>query len=164
MKNVFNENSHVRAFILFVQTADAIMKYANSYLHKNTGISTIKFIVLKTLAANGGSMKPSEIAEWTLRERHDITTLINRMRKEGLVTSKRNRKDMRSVNIRLTENGLNVLAHATPVAMDIINHVMAEVNESDAMQLEKLLGGLREKAHDGLENAAKRSSNLNQSD
>lgn len=40
-------------------------------------------------------MKPSEIAAWTHRERYNITTLIDRMEKEGLVRTKRNDIDNR---------------------------------------------------------------------
>lgn len=60
----------LRTFILFVQTADAVLKYADANFYKKARISAIKFIVLRTVATNGGAMTPSEIAGWTLRERH----------------------------------------------------------------------------------------------
>jgi len=137
--------------------ADAVKKYADAYLYKKPRLSIIKFMVLRILAANGERMTPSEIAEWTLRERHNITTLVNRLEKDGLVRAERNDKDRRFVNIILTDKGRKVLTQATPVAWDIVNQVMLSIGEGDALLLEKALGVLRRNAHDGLEHVAKHS-------
>jgi DNA-binding MarR family transcriptional regulator len=91
----------LKTFILFVQTADAVSKYADSRFYK-AGLSTIKFMILRILAFNGGSMTPSEIAQWTLRERHNITTLVDRLKREGFVSAERNDKDRRVVNVALS--------------------------------------------------------------
>lgn len=68
------DNIILRTFILFVQTADMVLKYANAHFYRKNSLSTIKFVVLQILSVNGGTMTPSEIAEWTSRERHNITT------------------------------------------------------------------------------------------
>ena len=157
MIDVDHDDSILRTFILFVQAADAVKKYADAYFYKKARLSIIKFMVLRILAANGGSLTPSEIAEWTFRERHNITTLVNRLEKDGLVRAERNDKDRRFVNIILTNKGRKVLTQATPVAWDIVNQVMLSIGEVDALLLEKALGVLRRNAHHGLEHVAKRS-------
>jgi len=60
---VDHEDVTLRTFILFVQTAQAVMKYAATHLYRKAGVSIIRLIVLQALASNGGIMKPSEIAE-----------------------------------------------------------------------------------------------------
>ena len=157
LKDVDHEDTILRSFILFVQAADTIIKYANTHFYRKERLSVIKFIVLRVLAANGGGMTPSQIAEWTFRERHNITTLVNRLEKDGLVRAERNDKDRRFVNIILTDKGRKVLNQATPVAWDIVNQVMLSIGEGDALLLEKALGVLRRNAHDGLEHVAKHS-------
>jgi len=147
----------LRTFILFVQTGDAAMKYANANFHKKEGLSVIKFMVLRILSANGGTMTPSEIAGWTLRERHNITTLVDRLERDGLVKTERNAKDKRSVNITLTDKGQRVLTRGTPTAREIVNQIMASVTQDDAILLEKLLRTLRQNACNGLEYLAKHS-------
>jgi len=147
----------LKAFILFVQTADVALKYANAHFYKKAGLSVIKFIVLRILATNGGTLRPSEIAQWTLRERHNITTLVERLERDGLVSTKRNDRDRRFVNVTLTDKGRRVLTQATPVAREIVNHVMLSITEGDAVLLEKLLQVLRQNAHYGLEHVAERS-------
>ncbi len=155
MIDVAHEDRILRTFVLFVQAADTIMKYANTHLYRKERLSVIKVIVLRVLAANGGTMNPSEIAEWTFRERHNITTLINRLKRDGLVRVERNIKDKRFFSVSLTAKGRKVLKQAMPVAREIVNQVMLSINEGDAILLEKSLRVLRQNAHDGLEHLAK---------
>ncbi len=155
--DVDHDDIILRTFIIFVQTADTVLKYADAYLYRKSRLSVIKFMVLRILAANGGTMAPSEIAEWTFRERHNITTLVERLKKDGLVTTERNSSDKRFVNVTLTAKGRKVLKQATPVATEIINKVMLSISEGDSILLEKSLRVLRQNAHDGLEHLAKHS-------
>jgi len=154
--DVKHEDAVLRSFILFVQTARAVLKYADAHLYRKTRLSTIKLIVLRVLASNNGVMKPSEIAEWTHTERHNITALIDRMRQEGLVAAERNTSDKRLVNVSLTDKGRQILAQAMPTAREIVNQIMVLVTEDDIVLLERLLRTLRQNAHDGLEHVAKR--------
>jgi len=155
LKVVYHEDTILRTFILFVQAADTIMKYANTCFYRKNRLSVIKVIVLRVLAANGGTMIPSQIAEWTFKERHNITTLINRLKRDGLVRVERNNRDKRFLSVTLTAKGRKVLKQAMPVARDIVNRVMSSISEGDAVPLEKSLRLLRQNAHDGLEHLAK---------
>jgi len=140
----------LNAYVLFVQTADAVQKYADACFYKKAGLSTTKFVVLEVLAVNQESMTPSQIARWTLRERHNITTLVDRMQQDGLVRTERNNKDKRSVNIILTNEGREALARAVPVAREIVDQVMVSMGERDVTQLVESLNILRQNAHEGL--------------
>ena len=155
--DIDHEDPILKAFILFVQTADAILKYADAHFYRKAGLSVTKFVVLRILSTNGGTMKPSEIARWTLRERHNITTLVNRLERDGVVTTKRNDTDRRFVSVTLTDKGWKILRQVTPVARDIVNQAMLSTTKDDAVLLEKLLRVLRQNAHHGLEHVTKRS-------
>ena len=102
-------------------------------------------------------MRPSEIAEWVSRERHDITTLIDRLERDGLVRTEHSDKDRRTKNVILTDKGRSVLTETTPTARDIVNRVMLSISESDAILLERLLKTLRQNAHEGLQDITGRS-------
>ena len=154
MIDVDHEDAILRTFIVFVQSARIVLKYVDAHLYRKGRLSTIKLIVLRTLASNNGSMKPSEIAEWTQTERNNITALVDRMRQDGLVTSERNSIDKRLVNIALTDKGWDVLMQTTSVATEIVKQVMSSITERDASLLEKSLRVLRQNAHQGLEHVA----------
>ena len=140
--------------MLFVQTANAVLKYANSHFNRAAGISITKFTVLRILAANGGTMTPTEIAQRTLTERHNITTLVDRLEHDGLVKTRRNDRDRRSVNVTLTNKGRELLTQAIPTEREIANQTMSLVTEGDIALMEKSLRLLRRNAHRGLEHVA----------
>ena len=152
---VDHEDAVRRTFILFVQTAPAVLKYTDTHLYRKARISTIRLIALRALASNNGVMTPSEIAEWTQTEPHNITALISRMRRDGLVTAERNSSNKRLGNITLMDKGREMLNRAMPVAKEIVDQVMSSIDEGDAALLEKYLRTLRQNAHQGLEHIAK---------
>ena len=147
----------LRIFILFVQSADAVLKYADAHFYRKAHLSVIKFMLLKILAVNDGTMTPSEIAKWTFRERHDITTLVDRLKQDGLVRTERKKRDRRFVNVTLTAKGWEVLKQTTPVAHEIVNQVMTSISVADAVPLENSFRVLRQNARSGLENLAERT-------
>lgn len=156
---VDHEDIDLKVFILFIQTADAVKKYADSYFYRKSGLSTIKFIVLQILNVNGGTMTPSEIASWTFTERHNITTLVARMKKEGLVTTIRSGNDKRSINVNITQKGREALRLSAPTARDIIKRMMSSITERDVTSLQKMLSVLRLNAYNELLQIAESTHN-----
>ena len=148
-----------KVFILFIQTADAVLKYADSYFYRKSGLSTIKFIVLQILNVNGGTMTPSEIASWTFRERHNITTLVARMKKEGLVTTVRSSNDKRSINVSITKKGREALRLSVSIARNIVKKIMSSIAEKEVISLQKILAILRRNAYDELLQIAEDTQN-----
>ena len=151
------DNITLMTFIVLVQTAHSVLKYADAHFYRKTGLSAIKFMVLDALAVNGGSMSPSEIAEWTYTERHNITALVDRLKRDGFVEANRNSKDRRAVTVTLTDEGQHALSEATPVSWEIVKQVMTSFSEDDAVQLQSQLRVLRQNAHNGLRNVARLS-------
>ncbi len=157
MIDVDHEDTIIRSFILFVQTAYVVLKYADAHLYRKAHLSISKLIVMRAIASNNGSITPSELAEWTQTERHNITTLIERMKRDGLIKTERNSRDRRFVNVSLTDKGREVLMQAMPVAREIVDQVMSSISEDDALLFEKLLRALRQNAHHGLKYVTKPS-------
>ena len=145
-----HKDDTLSTFILFVQAAQAVLKYADAYLHRKERLSVSKLIVLKALAKSG-AMMPSRIAEWTNTERHNITALVNRMKQDGLVTAERDSSNRRLVNIKLTDKGREALSKAMPVAQKVVSQLMLSVTEGDAALLKERLTTLRQNAHHGLD-------------
>ncbi len=157
MIDVDHDDTILRTFVRFVQTAQAVLRYADAHLYRKARLSVIKLIVLRVLVSNNGVITPSEAAEWTQTERHNITALVDRRRRDGLVTTERKNRDKRFVNITLTDKGRETLNRAMPVAQEIVDRVMLLIDEGDAALLEKPLRLLRQNAHDGLEHIAEHS-------
>jgi len=158
MIEVNHGDAILRTFILFVQTARAVLKYADVHLYRKARFSIVKLVVLRALASNGGTMRPYKIAHWTQTERHTITALINRMKQEGLIEAERDGSDRRYVNVTITDKGRESLSLVMPAAREIVDQVMSSFSEGDAVLLEKLMKVLRQNAHGGFEHVAEQAS------
>jgi len=148
--DIYHDDTVLRTFILFVQTARSVLKYSDAHLYRKANLSTIRLIALQVLASNEGGMTPSKLAEWTQTERNNITTLVHRMKKDGLIKAERNNSNKRVVNITLTDKGRETISQAIPVAREVVDQVMLSITGGDAVLLEKLLRTLRKNAYDAL--------------
>jgi len=140
-----------KTLMLLTQTARLISKYIDAYFYKKARFSFTKFMALKILESRNGVMTPTQIAEWTQTELHNITTLVARLKKEDLVFTQRSDIDKRNVNVFLTDKGRMVLNQVTPVARELIDQIMSSITETDALKLTQTLEVLRDNAYGGLE-------------
>ena len=101
----------LRSFALFLQTSRELLKYVDTCLRQKTGISMVHFMALMILENEGGKMTPTKLASLTQTKRHNITTLIRRMEKEGYINIRKKSRDRRSLNVLFTEKGKAALAH-----------------------------------------------------
>lgn len=150
MINVEEGNSISNTYNLLLRTAIIVQKYSDSTLYKKAGLSTVKYIVLEILASSDNPVTPSEISRLIVRERHDVTTLIDRMKRDGLVEVEPSATDRRSVHIILTALGQEKLEKAKPVVEDIMGQVMKKVGETANKSLSRLLTTLNQNALDGI--------------
>lgn len=132
-------NLVVRTFMLFTQQAGATIKYMDSKFYRDNRISMIKYVVLRVLLYNGGTMKHSELARWTNTRKHNITTLVERMKAEQLVTTEKSPKDKRVRNVVLTDKGREVFQESNIEARKIVQELMRDFNEKDTHEFERLL-------------------------
>lgn len=144
-------------FMALLQTVDAINKYSDENFYYKEGLSQIKFVVLQVLSIHGGTMKPTDIAMWTFREKHNITTLIRRLERDGLVIIEPSSIDRRSINVSLTKKGEQALNKARPVARGIMERVMASLTDKSIVDLGKIVEVLRQNTLAGFEELNQRA-------
>ena len=152
MIDVFHkdQDSIVQVTGLFIQTARLALKYADRCFYVNAHSSVAKYMVLQSLFFNNGTMTLSDLATFTITERHNITTLVNRMKKEGLVTTRRSKQDRRSENVTITDEGINVLKKLRLVGRQISETLMLSMTEDDLNKSLKNLNTIRQNAHEAL--------------
>lgn len=145
-----DKSSVVQVTALLLRNARASIKYADKCFYDTLQISLVKFIVLQSLTIHKGTMSSSKLAAFTSTERHNITTLLNRMERDGLITTRRDEKDRRAINVSLTNEGASVLSKAVPVARHISDTLMLSVPEDDHGKLLENLVTIYENALEGL--------------
>ena len=112
----------------------------------------MKYIALKALALSGRTLTHIDLAAWTGTERHSVTALIERMKKEGLVTTERSDDDRRFIKVGLTKKGRDLVGQANPVGRGFMNEVMSGIGKPEATQLERLLRVLSKNTERASEN------------
>lgn len=139
----YHEDPVIQTFMLFIQASREVMKYSDSRFFRDLHLSTVKYIVLKALAISGETLTNSDLAVWTDTKRHNITTLVRRMKAEGLVTAERSEEDKRFMEVQLTDKGRNLFMKANVIAYDLINRVMSGIGKRQVAQLNRTLGVLK---------------------
>ncbi len=133
-----------RTFLLFQRTAQAVFRYSDMGFYSALRFNTPVFIALQGIILNGGTATHTDMAYWTNTQIHNITGLVSRMTRAGLVTTERDTQDRRVIHIMITEEGRKVYKKACRVARNNMQGVMKGITAEQALELEKILAVLRE--------------------
>ena len=98
-----------RIFVALLQTADTLGQEAEQLL-KSAGIPNAQYNVLRILrGAEPEGLACRAIGDRMISHDPDITRLLDRMEKRGLITRERQTDDRRVVKTRITPQGLSLL-------------------------------------------------------
>lgn len=123
------------------RTADAALRPVAQLL-KRQGLSQAQYNVLRILRGTGAEGLPcGEVAHRMVTRDPDVTRLLDRMEKRGLVNRSREREDRRVVVIRITQAGLDVLKGLDAPMARLHRGQMGHLCEKD---LRSLIGLLEE--------------------
>ncbi len=96
-------------FIDLVRTADLLSRPLALLLKENE-LSPTQYNVLRILRGSPQGLPCGEIGDRMITRDPDITRLLDRLEKRGLIARSRDHKDRRMVVTRITAEGLKVLA------------------------------------------------------
>jgi MarR family transcriptional regulator, 2-MHQ and catechol-resistance regulon repressor len=108
------------------------------------GLTPEQVHVLDILFQNGGSTTINEIVDLTMRQHHSISTLINRMARQGLVNKIKTADDKRIFKVVITDKGLALLKK---VSRDSIINTFDSLSDEEKTGLDAYLHKLLIKAY-----------------
>jgi DNA-binding MarR family transcriptional regulator len=108
------------------------------------GLTPEQVHVLDIIFQSGGTTTINEIVELTMRQHHSISTLINRMTRQGLVNKIRTADDKRIFKVVITEKGLSLIKK---VSRDSIINTFTSLSEEEKIELDAHLHKLLIKAY-----------------
>ncbi len=130
-------------FVAFVKTADALSQQAEQLI-KTHNLTGAQYNVLRILrGAEPEGLLCRGISERMISRDPDITRLLDRMEKRGLITRERQKDDRRVIKTRITAEGLAFLkkldhpvrelhkrqfGHMKPGRMKILAELLKEVS------------------------------------
>jgi DNA-binding MarR family transcriptional regulator len=98
-------NAETNLFVAFMQIADIFGSQAEDVV-KTAGLTGAQYNVLRILRGADSGLACKEIGERMISRDPDITRLLDRMEKRGLITRERQSDDRRVVKTCITAKGL----------------------------------------------------------
>ena len=135
--------AHEALLNIFV-TADALGKEADRIVQK-FGLTRCQFDVLKILDHQtlDGSADQSALGRMLVVNRSNITGIIDRMERDGLVKRTGDPADRRVKRVRMTPKGLNVLHKAEQAYVLRTREVVSVLSAADQETLCRMLEAVR---------------------
>jgi MarR family 2-MHQ and catechol resistance regulon transcriptional repressor len=114
---------------------------------EGTGVTAVQFNVLMELAAHAGRLALCDVAQRLLRSPANISALIDRMERDGLVRRVRGERDRRTVLAEISEHGWEALGRAAPAVFDAERRILSGLSAGERDELAGLLYRLAPAAH-----------------
>jgi DNA-binding MarR family transcriptional regulator len=134
------------ALLSLQRTADQL-QWRIFELLKPHGVSPTQYNALRILrGAKEQGRSCSEIADRMINRDPDITRLIDRLERRGLVQRAREKKDRRVVTARITPAGLELLKELDRPVEEFNRKMLGHLGEQKLKRLIKLLEVARERA------------------
>jgi DNA-binding MarR family transcriptional regulator len=139
-----------KALLSTYYTASRLRKTAGEFL-RPFGLTDVQFnlmMLLRHQSGPGGGLNQAQLSHMMLVNRANITSLVDRMEKAGLVTRTAAASDRRYNIIRLTGRAKELLAKIEPLYADEVRKIMAALLEAEQKELiamlEKIRGNISE--------------------
>lgn len=131
------DHHRIELYLLFRRVYKRMSRAVSANL-KFLGTTDPQFGVLRTLNEKSVASM-GEISDWVLTCNANLTTLINRMEKNGLIERNINQDDKRIKCVSLTEKGKILAKQAIEPHRDYVAQMFSLLNEEDLKNLEIIL-------------------------
>ncbi len=128
-------NLRAEAFLNLLRTADKLQRKLRLAL-KPHGLTETQYNALRILRGAGSQPLPcSEIGERLISQEPDITRLLDRLERNGLIRRERDRKDRRIVLSRITMEGLAQLKKLDGIVEACVEQMLAHMHTAELQQM-----------------------------
>ncbi len=146
LKKGFSILEH-EAILNVYYTASQIKKRAEEFF-RGFGLTDVQFNVMMLLAHQSGpegGLSQAQLSDMMLVNRANVTSLIDRMEKAGLVVRTASPDDRRYNIVKLTSRGGRLFARVDPLYVKEVEAIMAVLNQAEQKKLMMMLEKIRSK-------------------
>ena len=129
-------------FLDLLRTCDLLSRRPAQLL-KTEDLSATQYNVLRILRGSPEGLPCGEIASRMITRDPDVTRLLDRMEKRGLISRSRDNKDRRTVIGRITPEGLKLLARLDEPIQEIHRKQLGHLGRNRLCALTELLSDAR---------------------
>lgn len=132
-------------FLELLRTADMLSRLPAQVL-KGADLSTTQYNVLRILRGSPEGLACGEIGNRMITRDPDITRLLDRLEKHGLIARQREASDRRMVMARITAAGLKLLARLDGPVQEAHRSQLGHLGQERLQALTELLRVARSRA------------------
>jgi DNA-binding MarR family transcriptional regulator len=130
------------AFLDLLRTCDLLARGPAQVL-KNEDLSATQYNVLRILRGAPDGLPCGEISNRMITRDPDITRLLDRLEKRGLISRCRETKDRRMVMARITPGGLTLLGRLDEPVQEMHSKQLGHLGKDRLRMLAQLMEGVR---------------------
>jgi len=134
-----------KALLSIYYTASCLKKRADDFF-RSFGLTDVQFNVMMLLCHQSGELQglsQAELSDMMLVNRANITSLVDRMEKAGLVLRTTAPKDRRYNIVKMTPKGRKLFVRVEPLYVEQVKQLMAVFKQGDQKKLITMLEKVR---------------------
>jgi DNA-binding MarR family transcriptional regulator len=149
MKKPFSSREE-EAVLSLQRTHGVVLGPVHRFL-KSSGLSQPLYNILRILRGQGGeALACSQIGERMVTREPDVTRLLDRLVRDGLVERRRSDEDRRVVLVSITRAGLDLLAGMDQTMVDLHKEILGHLTAGEIKELTRLLTKARQSSKEGI--------------
>ena len=144
LKNGIKDLGH-EAVLNIYYTASQVKKRATDFFKKFclTDVQFNVLILLEYQADESGGLTQAKLSDMMLVNRANITSLVDRMEKAGLVIRTNDESDRRSNVVKMTNKGKKIFEKVEPLYIEQVRQVMSPVSIDEQKKIISALEKVR---------------------
>src|SRR5260370_42069829 len=132
------------AYLELLRTTDMLSRNLSRLL-KPEDLSSNQYNVLRILRGAPAGLSCGEIGNRMITRDPDITRLLDRLKKRGLISRSRETKDRRTVMVRVTPAGLDLVGRLDEPVQAVHSEQLGHFGEKRLKELSELLTACRDR-------------------
>jgi DNA-binding MarR family transcriptional regulator len=126
-------------FLIYRTSTQMKVGLLRAFQAKGFNVTPEQWTVLSSLWEADG-LNQTLLADKTLKDRHNITRILNLLEKGGLVRRRPDREDRRCQKVYLTGAGKALKPHLVRIATEFLQKAFAGMSEEDLNSMKRILG------------------------
>jgi len=138
------KETHPTNILKLITVAGLLSKYADRVFTAEIAISQTQYAVLSIVGSSDSSVNESEISDIMQRGLNSISTMVDRLVKQGLLKRTRSEEDRRVNHLTLTKSGREKVEKGMSVNKLLIKRLTSALTKEENRQILTLLNKVEE--------------------
>ncbi|MCC3765221.1 MarR family transcriptional regulator [Glycomyces sp. TRM65418] len=132
-------------YFALTEAVGLLQHHVEQQLRTDGDLSTVQFQILASLAAAGGRLTMTELADGVVYSRSGLTYQAGLLEKAGLITRGPSPDDERSILVTITDAGLARVRQVLPGHVEVAERLLFDpLSESDVARLGEIMTRVRD--------------------